>query len=46
MLIVEYFENFNFPNLEKANKDGLLGFSFDISVEQVLKALTIGIFPW
>ena len=46
MLIVEYFENFNFPNIEKANKDGLLGFSFDISVEQVLKALTIGIFPW
>ena len=46
MLKLQYIEDLNFPSVEKATEEGLLGYSFDISVEQVLKALTIGIFPW
>jgi len=35
-----------FPNVNKANKDGLLAIGGDLSVERLLLAYKSGIFPW
>ena len=39
-------ENIEFPNVNKANRDGLLAVGGDLSVERLLLAYKKGIFPW
>lgn len=39
-------ENLVFPSPELANRDGLLAIGGDLSAERLLKAYSMGIFPW
>ena len=39
-------KDIKFPNVNKANKDGLLAIGGDLSVERLLLAYKTGIFPW
>lgn len=39
-------KNILFPNVNEANKDGLLAVGGDLSVERLLLAYKSGIFPW
>ena len=39
-------KNIQFPNVNEANKDGLLAVGGDLSVERLLLAYKSGIFPW
>jgi leucyl/phenylalanyl-tRNA--protein transferase len=39
-------KNDSFPDVSKANKDGLLAISDDITTERLLEAYKKGIFPW
>ncbi|MCH7523732.1 MAG: leucyl/phenylalanyl-tRNA--protein transferase [Bacteroidetes bacterium] len=39
-------KNIQFPNVNEANKDGLLAIGGDLSVERLLLAYKSGIFPW
>ncbi|MDH5719976.1 MAG: leucyl/phenylalanyl-tRNA--protein transferase [Spirochaetia bacterium] len=43
-----YFLNdeIEFPPVEEADEDGFLAFGGDLSVERLLKAYSLGIFPW
>lgn len=38
--------NIQFPNIEEADKEGLLAIGGDLSVERLLLAYNSGIFPW
>ena len=39
-------DNISFPNPELANEDGILAVGGDLSVERLLLAYQIGLFPW
>jgi len=39
-------KSIEFPDVSKANKDGLLAIGGDLSVERLLLAYKSGIFPW
>ncbi|WP_139956831.1 leucyl/phenylalanyl-tRNA--protein transferase [Flavicella sediminum] len=39
-------KNKNFPDIENANKDGVLALGGDLSSERLINAYTNGIFPW
>ncbi|GAA3595777.1 leucyl/phenylalanyl-tRNA--protein transferase [Flavivirga amylovorans] len=39
-------EDIWFPDVNKATKDGLLAIGGDLSVERLLRAYKLGIFPW
>jgi len=39
-------KDIKFPNVSEANEDGLLAIGGDLSVERLLLAYKIGIFPW
>ena len=39
-------KNIQFPNVNEANKDGLLAIGGDLSSERLLLAYKSGIFPW
>lgn len=39
-------DDIDFPDVSKATKDGLLAIGGDLSVERLLEAYRLGIFPW
>ena len=39
-------KNDSFPDVSKANKDGLLAIGGDITTKRLLEAYKKGIFPW
>ena len=40
------YRSFEFPDLDKANEDGLLAIGGDLSIERLKHAYSKGIFPW